>query len=1262
MKDFFSGITIPFRSAKTSSKGSNAAVVSATDSMRSAMIAFANSGLFLRDWYLSVYPDIAAAKVDPFRHFLEMGWKERRKPNPLFDPQWYLTRNPDVTAASINPLAHYWMFGEKQNRQPCALFDTEWYRDTYRAEIGSGSALAHYLANRRLKRFSPNRFFDIAYYLANNPDVAAADVDPFEHFVTTGYREGRSPSPNFDLAFYMRKYLRGDARDPLTHYFEVGRPSGFATTRSADDRSPASEIRRAASKDPEFQEFDAHIATDLPARAKVVAFYLPQFHAFPENDLWWGTGFTEWTNVARGTPRFVGHYQPRIPRDLGFYDLSDPNVMVKQIELAKAAGIHGFCFYYYNFNGKRLLERPVEAFLESDTQFPFCIMWANENWTRRWDGAEAEVLIQQDYRMEDAAALVDDIARHFADPRYIRIDGRPLFLLYRADIVPDTQATLAHWRELFLSRHGERPLILMAQAFNNEDPTVAGFDGAYEFPPHKLVKKLPTISSTCEALDDSFTAQVYRYDDVANVSTSEDPPEFPLIKTIVPSWDNDARRQGHGLVITDSSPLRYAIWLQKAIQFARRHPFHGENFVFVNAWNEWAEGAYLEPDVHFGGAYLNATARAVTGRPLAPEKSKALLVGHDAFPAGAQLLLLNLAKTLQNFGVEVEFLLGAGGDLLPTYEATAPTHLADPGRLAAKAEELGKGGFAFAIVNTVAAGSAVPALRGHGITTVSLVHELPRIITEKRLTPSAEAVAQNADAIVFPAASVRDAFLTQISGTSQVTHIRPQGLYQHINEMSDAREAIIGEFELSADARIVLNIGYGDLRKGLDLFCSTAQLVATTHPEVIFIWVGRLDGACASWLPNPAALPNVKFAGQREDVASFLHAADVFALTSREDPYPSVVLEALSVGCPVIGFEGAGGFTELLSTDDLGTLVPHSNVVALRDAIVRELERPGVEKEAAKSNAIGYASRHFAFDSYAFDLLRYSGQPSPRISVIVPNFNYAKYLRQRLTSIFDQSHPIFEIIVLDDASVDASIEMIEETCKSAKRSVRVVRNEQNSGSPFAQWRKGVSLARGELIWIAEADDLATSSFLSSLAPSFADESVSFAVAGSRAIDSDGRSGEVSYREYFDQMFAGALATDFVQDASLFAREYLSQRNVLLNVSAILWRKEALTRAFEKTETLLPSFRLAGDWLLYLAACVPGERMAYHAAELNLHRRHMQGVTSQTAGAKQIEEISRIYAYFDAQFGADDRILQTQQAYYQELREQFASETTAATAR
>ena len=184
----------------------------------------------------------------------------------------------------------------------------------------------------------------------------------------------------------------------------------------------------------------------------LLAFYLPQFHAIPENDQFWGKGFTEWRQLPRGVSRFPGHYQPRIPRDLGFYDLNNLDVLRAQADLAKAAGIHAFGFYYYWFNRRRVLAKPLELLLASDLDMPFMIIWANENWTRTWDGSESEILLQQDYDLQDEDSLLQDLARHFQDHRYFCIDGRPLFVIYNPKSIPDNVATIARWRNILALR------------------------------------------------------------------------------------------------------------------------------------------------------------------------------------------------------------------------------------------------------------------------------------------------------------------------------------------------------------------------------------------------------------------------------------------------------------------------------------------------------------------------------------------------------------------------------------------------------------------------------------------------------------------------------------------------------------------------------------------------------------------------------------------------------------------------------------------
>ncbi len=544
---------------------------------------------------------------DVFAHYFAEGAKRRLKPNAVFEPSWYVAQNPD--AAEVDPLLHYALIGEPAGRDPSPLFDVGWYRKTYAAE----RPLAHYLAHR-FGPFSPVPEFDAAYYLNVYPDVGAARMDPFLHYMHFGFREFRKPRAGFNPRLYANRYLGADrAANPVAHM-----RSNPAAAPQARRPGPYESVRAYARRGPRFEPRAAP-AQGVAPRACVLAFHLTQFHRIAENDAWWGEGFTEWTHLARGQPRFAGHYQPRIPGELGFYDLDEGQALRAQAEMAKAAGIGGFVFYYYDFDGRRLLEAPLERFLAApDIDIGFCLMWANENWTRRWDGAEEEALIVQTYGGASEAPRAADFARHFRDPRYIRLQGRPLLMVYRASLIPDTASTIARWRRLFAEAHGENPVFVMAQTFDDVDPRPLGFDGAIEFPPHKLTKGLPQIYDSLEIFDEAFEADVFAYDDLAAASRAEPAPDFPLIKTAVPSWDNDARRQGQGLTLVGSTPRKFERWLGELIETAE--PFFGTRIVAVNAWNEWSEGAYLEPDVHFGAAYLNAAARAVFG--LAHEKTR----------------------------------------------------------------------------------------------------------------------------------------------------------------------------------------------------------------------------------------------------------------------------------------------------------------------------------------------------------------------------------------------------------------------------------------------------------------------------------------------------------------------------------------------------------------------------------------------------------------------------------------------------------------
>jgi lipopolysaccharide biosynthesis protein len=342
---------------------------------------------------------------------------------------------------------------------------------------------------------------------------------------------------------------------------------------------------------------------------RAIAFYLPQFHPIPENDLWWGPGFTEWTNVTRARPIFAGHYQPHLPADLGFYDLRVAETRARQAALATSYGVHGFCYYYYWFAGKRLLETPVEAMLASgEPDFPYCLCWANENWTRRWDGADKEILIAQNPSRADDERLIRDLLPHLRDPRYIRVNGKPLFIVYRIGILPNVAASAERWRAIARQEGVGELYLCAAKTYDTGDPTFYGFDAVVEFPPHGL--RTVTMHDQLDLLDAEFRGTVvdFRQFVVDCIMTGE--PSYTLHRTVMPGWDNTARRAHQALVFAHATPEVYELWMREIVAQARRKP-PGERLVFINAWNEWAEGAHLEPDRRFGRQYLAATQRAL---------------------------------------------------------------------------------------------------------------------------------------------------------------------------------------------------------------------------------------------------------------------------------------------------------------------------------------------------------------------------------------------------------------------------------------------------------------------------------------------------------------------------------------------------------------------------------------------------------------------------------------------------------------------------
>lgn len=970
------------------------------------------------------------------------------------------------------------------------FFNPDWYRSAYPGVAQAGVDPAwHFAARGSIERRNPSPKFDTAFYLSSNPDVAASGMHAFEHFMTQGINEGRAPLPQAN-------------RDPKP----ANSKSPVLAEQPTDIPTPRIDV-------PTRRKIEApEVSRDQLARTKAIAFYLPQYHPIPENDAWWGKGFTEWTNVTRARAMFPGHPQPMLPSELGFYDLRLPEVRERQAELARSAGIHGFCYYHYWFNGRRVLERPLDDLVRSSTpDFPFCVCWANENWTRRWDGMEQEVLLRQEHSLASDRAFILDLLPYLEDDRYIRVDGKPVILVYRADLMKDPADTAAVWRDE-CHRAGLGEIHLCAVQFRTTDPRPLGFDAAVEFPPHHF--PAPEVTKSIPGMSPTFSGTVLDYHvGVETLLRKPASPAYRLYRGVMPSWDNSARRLDAATIHHGSSPEAYEAWLRHAINH-RQPNDTGDNLVFINAWNEWAEGTVLEPRRDIGDAYLRATARALnapltlesthkspedisgsvmhtpsddslslpakgnsvevklkrvvrtnpalnafvnrhpelknkaaglvrrisqpengaarsaTPKPskseirwrgthsVAAEKSpKLLVVSHDAALAGAQLIVLENIRHWVRGGVDCRVLLLGSGPLETEFAALCPAACKDdsPGGntrhfVRSAIDQLAAAGWHpdASFCNTVASVDAAVEIKRSGIPIVSAVYELPTSIDDSLGgQPTIERIMDSSKRVVVASRFVRDRLASAYATEpDRLEPIHTGVLERELSDITEARTAIRAELGVAPETPIVLGCGSIHHRKGTDLFVAAAaeaqrlasQRDANKRHPTLYVWVGedQAGATFGNWCRHDAerlgVASQIRFVGAVTDPSKWFAGSDVFALTSREDPFPMVNLEAINAGLPVIAFEGGGGAPEILTPHDIGVVVPYADVTQFGQAIDR-IVHDTPDPQAARDRVRAVASETLGWHLYMHKLNDRLADCSNLFSVLLPDHTAANASR-----------------------------------------------------------------------------------------------------------------------------------------------------------------------------------------------------------------------------------------------------------------------------
>jgi glycosyltransferase involved in cell wall biosynthesis/GT2 family glycosyltransferase len=803
-------------------------------------------------------------------------------------------------------------------------------------------------------------------------------------------------------------------------------------------------------------------------------------------------------------------------------------VQRRQVELAKLYGVGGFCFYFYWFNGRRPLEKPLENYLNDKAlDLPFCLCWANENWTRRWDGRDWDILLAQHHSAEDDLAFIAHISKYLRDPRYIRIDGRPLVLLYRPGLLPAAKETVRRWREWCRNNGIGELYLAYSQSYEQLDPDAYDFDAAIEFPTgvEPDNSALPRVKRGIKLLNKGFAGHILDWSDYARRSRNYANPAYKLFRGVCPSWDNTPRRKDTARILVNNSPAGYHEWLLNAIaDTCLRFPDHDERLVFVNAWNEWAEGAYLEPDARNGYAYLEATRLALAGAAYVPlsregvtwitaylpgrlrvakEEPVVLLCAHYSGPYvfGGERSFLDILDGLQAMGANVICTVpstrneayinavrdrSAGVYILP-YRQWSPSSEDEP-IIEKFVEIIRRHSVDIIYVNTIMLREPVTAAQRCGAITVTHAREI--ITADEHL---AGEIGLPPDEIVKQVVSRSDYIIANSRTTAEC-------YAGHKPVMVVPNTVDIDQLELennvdAANIRFAL-VSNNLPKKGLNDLIQLAKRCESSLPNARFLIIGpdnRHVDALKLDQKDGKVPANVEFPGYRNTPREAMTETNVVLILSHfKESFGRTAIEAMAARRPVIAYNW-GAPAELVRDGETGFLVDFQNMDQLADRVKRLCENPGLISEMGLRGH-AFASSQYSKDRFVerfrdayskildeirsrrkvcdFKLLR----AAPPTAVIVPVYNAYEELRECIASV--QEHTNLEknrVIVIEDGSSDVRVREFLEALKN----VEVVYNEQNMGYTKT-CNKGISMAAPSDIVLLNSDTIVTPRWLESL--------------------------------------------------------------------------------------------------------------------------------------------------------------------------------------
>ena len=1191
-----------------------------------------DSGLFDPEWYSKEHPEVGVHVA--WFHFICEGWLKDFDPSPNFSMKTYWLLNPDVKSIG-NPLLHYLFFGFAEQRpfqtkeqedvellKSTCLFDEKWYLKTYPDLVDSDMDPAlHYLKSGYKEGCDPSVFFHSKDYFKLNPDVPVT-VNPLIHFLRYGSSEGRlflndlpqqvpvdlilaEKSGLFDADYYLRHNpdLAGIQMKPIEHFMKFG---------WKEDRTP-SELFSVR----DYNNFNPDIKA-----AKVQ----PLTHFIT-------TGILE---GRKYTVQITDMNKIQICRQMAIvpklYDPEQSEIIPFGSKRTIAVHLHLYYTDMADYFAHYLSMIPQEFDLFISLPTTAYTDYYREYFKRELPNVQQVEVVHTPNRGRDIAPFIVTFGKKLMEYDWI--------CHIHSKHSPHAAHQLAGWLD-YIMKHlfgSTEQLQYIFSLLEQNDRIV--------FPP------------AYSQLDYDDTGWGRNYQLMQSYIETHPMLNLKILPPFIEfSHGSMLWARGSAMAGFLDLPLTYDDFPEEPISSdsTLAHMLERLELLKTASCGANADMLFLKNDIEDYIRYQELKTKFDNFSDLLDDRSttnkKLLLVSHDSDKTGGPILALNIARTLNEMGYKLYIIILRKGELFKEFEACGTAKLipfSEFDKFQANLPILLEAGFKNVLLNTLLSGSLAPIFHDAGFNVVTLVHEMGLSIKEYHWEQHCQQVFLGSDKVVMPSSVVAESWRDiGMSIASDKLIINPQADYwsKKKNFQWDRLEAhrkLCNELQIPEDSKIVLSAAVIEKRKGIGAFVETAELFLEKDPDVYFVWVGASQEKM-SGIPGltdkAAKLTNCIFTGFKPDLDMFMAGADVFFLPSLADPFPAVTLLATSQGTPPVLCDGCTGNADFCKKFSAG-LVKNYSAADFAAEIRRLLGNP--EFHAKVSREVLDFSRNFhSMRQYLIDLLSYYPDGLKKVSCIVPNYQYEKYLPERLNSIIKQEYPIYDIVFLDDCSNDNSLKVAEKILSGQNIDYVILTNDLNSGNVFRQWFKGIKAAKGDFIWIAEADDSCSPEILRKTISGFKDPLVNLSYAQSCLIDSAGKVFNENYKTHTDSISLVKWTQDFISPMEFEINDGLAVKNTIPNASAIVIRKSAVSQINKKN---LFSFQVAGDWMFYLELLRNG-RVAFTPEVLNYYRRHTVSVVSRNM-TRNYQEIEMIHRYILENFEVNNAtILAMEKEFY-----------------